>query len=133
LFRSINPAPARNRANYTFPTKGKKKTRLTLTSATYDPVARTATITVAPFSQTLFKELEITVSGKKNGIRDTAGNLLDGDANGKPGGDAVVTFRVFSGTSITFTDRDGDQATLRIADGGRLDGITPIKAPKTQR
>src|SRR5205823_5330234 len=54
-----------------------------------------------------------------------AGNRLNSTRR-RLGSDAVLQFEVFSGTTATFTDRDRDQATLNIANGGSLDGIRPI-------
>src|SRR5439155_11702418 len=44
----------------------------------------------------------------------------------------VFRFALFSGTTVTFTDRDRDRATLSIANGGSLDGIRPIRGSATQ-
>jgi hypothetical protein len=95
-------------------------------------VFRTVRLTVVqPFGQTQFKHVEILVNGKKGGVTDASGNLLDGDANGKAGGNASFLFEIFSGPSVTF--REGrDKVTLTLTGGGRLDGIRPIRAPETQ-
>jgi hypothetical protein len=65
-------------------------------------------------------------------VRDAAGNLLDGDRTGGPGGDSVSRFAVFSGQSVNFTDSDGDQVTITVENGGGVDGIQPIGGPATQ-
>jgi hypothetical protein len=125
----VNPESAQNLANYTFTAIGKKKSPIALASATYDPATRTVKLAATqPFMQTNFKQLEVRVKGKAGGVTDVAGNLIDGDANGRAGGDAGQRFAVFSGTTITLTDRDGDRATLTLANGGRLDGIAPVKS-----
>jgi hypothetical protein len=128
----MDPTSAQNLANYSFTAKAKKKTPITLSSAVYDPVNRTVTLTAGQgFMQTQFKTLEVRVNG--NGITDAAGNRLDARNNGRGGGTASFKFQVFSGTTVNFTDRDGDKATLSIANGGQIDGIMPVKAPRTQK
>jgi hypothetical protein len=110
-----------------------RRQRIALGSAVYDPVTRTVTLTARePFGQTQFTRLQINVRGNRGGLTDLRGNLLDGEPDGEPGGDAVFWFRVFSGTSVTFTDLDGDQVTLTITGGGRLDGIVPIRTQRRQ-
>ena len=63
------------------------------------------------------------MEGTTGGVRDPAGNLLDGNGDGAPGGTAKLRFKVFSGTTVRFTDSDGDAVTLAITGGGQLDGI----------
>lgn len=125
---------AQNLRNYSFfAFAGGRRQRIALGSAVYDPITRTVTLTARePFGQTQFTRLQINVRGTRGGLTDLRGNLLDGEPDGEPGGDAVFRFRVFSGTSVTFTDRDGDRATLTLTGGGRLDGIVPIRTPRRQ-
>jgi hypothetical protein len=112
--------------------RGGRRTRIALGSAGYDPVARTVTRAAgAPFMQTQFRQLMLRVDGRRSGVTDLAGNR-PGARDRRPGGDAVFRFTVFSGTTVTFQDRDGDRATLAIADGGRLDGIRPLRGPAPQ-
>jgi hypothetical protein len=130
----LDPTRAGNVANYSLfgIGQGGRRTRIALGSAAYDPVARTVTLTAgAPFMQTQFRQLMLRVNGRRGGLTDLAGNR-PGARNRRPGGDAVFRFAVFSGTTVTFTDRDGDRATLNIANGGRLDGIRPLQGPATQ-
>ena len=44
----------------------------------------------------------------------------------------MLRFQVFSGTTVTFTDQDGDQATLNITNGGRSTASGPSQGPATQ-
>jgi hypothetical protein len=130
----LDAARAQNVANYSLFGIGPRgrRTPIALGSAVYDPVARTVTLTAgAPFMQTQFRQLMLRVNGRRNGVTDLAGNRLNA-RNRRPGGDSVFQFAVFSGTSLTFTDRDGDRATITIANGGRLDGIRPLRGPATQ-
>ena len=103
-----------------------------MTSATYDPVGRTVTVKVPPFKQTDFKKSAVRVNGKSGGVMDLAGNLLDGDRNGKPGGNAMHVFKIFSDESVTVRDKDGDKLTVTLANGGHIDGVLPSGGPPTE-
>jgi hypothetical protein len=108
------------------------------TSAAYDPVDRSVTLTLPPFTQTEFKRMALRVNGKPAsatrppGVTDIAGNLLDGDGNHRAGGSATQFFKVFSGTTVNFKDRDGDRVTVELVGGGHLDGIIPLRGPAAQ-
>jgi hypothetical protein len=124
----MNESTVENLANYTFTARGRGRITIALTSANYDPATRTVVLAASQtFAQTEFKTLEFKVKGKSGGVQDMAGNRLDGTGRGRPGSDSISRFAVFSGTTITLTDRDGDQGTLTLANGGRLDGIVPVK------
>jgi hypothetical protein len=71
-------------------------------------------------------------NGRRGGLTGVRGRLLDGDRDGRAGGDAISRFRLITGTSVSFRDRDGDRATIRIRNGGRLDAIAPVGGPPTQ-
>jgi hypothetical protein len=58
---------------------------------------------------------------------------IDGDRNQRPGGNTVQFFKVFSGTTPRFVDRDGDRVSLELTGGGRLDGLVPLNGPPAQR
>jgi hypothetical protein len=83
-----------------------------------DPTATVLTITLGagiPAGQ--FAQL--AVSGVAGGLTDLAGNLLDGDANGQPGGTYLSTFA--RGTNLAYRDADGDQVSLGIRGGGLME------------
>jgi len=128
----LRPASAERLRNYSFfAFAGGRRQRIALGSAVYDPVTRAVTLTVRePFGQTQFTRLQIIVRGTRGGVTDLRRNLLDGEPDGEPGGDAVSRFRVFSGTAVSFRDLDGDLATLVLTGGGSIDGIEPIRAPE---
>lgn len=128
----LRPVSAENLRNYSFfAFAGGRRQRIALGSAVYDPAMRAVTLTVSePFGQTQFTRLQIIVRGKKGGLIDLRRNLIDGEPDGEPGGDAVFQFRVFSETAVTFRDLDGDLATLVLTGGGQLDGVVPIRAPE---
>jgi len=136
----MDPATVQNVDNYQFIAAGGhgRPEKKPITSAVYDPVERRVTLTFAPFEQTDFKKTALRINGKPSkgsrptGVSDVAGNLLDGDRNGKAGGDAVQLFKVFSSEAVTFKDRDGDRVTLEVTGGGHLDGVLPHGGPATQ-
>jgi Domain of unknown function (DUF4394)/Calx-beta domain len=130
----LDPLSAEDIGNYSLIVSGGVPRReIALSAAEYDPAARTVTLhVVEPFGQTQFKHVEIQASGKKGGVTDTSGNLLDGDANGRSGGNAKFKFEIQSGDRVRFRDTDGDRAEIVLMNGGRLDAIVPIHAPATQ-
>lgn len=97
------------------------------------------------------KRFTLTINGKntpakgvvpaKFSVADPLGNLLDGDANGVAGGNAVLMSTVFSGrtngkTSMKFKEPAGDTGTIVLDDGngvnangafGVLDGHIPVE------
>lgn len=133
----LNPASATDLANYKLtvvPKRGRSQVKM-FTSAIYDPANRRVTLGLAPFMQTEFKTMALRVNGKAGGVTDLAGNLLDGNRDHRPGGDALQIFKVFSGATIKFTDRDGDRVTLELTGLGpdsRLDGVLPLGGPAGQ-
>ncbi len=138
----LDAATATHLANYTLVgDSGGRKTPVTFESATYDENTRTVTLRATPFRQTELRGFEFTVRGKKpkgnepaaTGIRDVAGNLLDGRDKGKNGEDADLDFDVLHGETITITDEDGDRATIGITGGGSIDAsVLKGKSRRTQ-
>ena len=137
----MDPASVVNLSNYRFSAIRPNGTGVlkTFTTAVYDPVGRKVTLGLAPFAQTAFTRLGLRIRGGAGGVADLAGNLLDGDRNGRRGGDAIQIFQVFSGTRFRFLDRDGDSVTLEITGldptpgkTTRLDGVRPVGGPRTQ-
>jgi hypothetical protein len=130
----LDPVSAVNLENYTLfaaPRKGRTQ-KVAFTSATYDPVGRTVTLKAPPFEQTDFKQSAVRVNGKADGVTDLAGNLLDGNRDGRPGGNAMQMFSIFTGETVTVRDKDGDKLTLTLANGGHIDGVLPKGGPQTQ-
>ena len=131
----MDPATVTDLANYKlilFPKSG-LPTAAAFTSAAYDPVSRSVTLSLPSFRQTLNRRMALRVKGiGSTAVKDVNLNLLDGDRNGRRGGNAIQFFKVFSGTTVKFTDRDGDVAEIEIAQGGQIDGVRPIGGPNTQ-
>ncbi|MBX6313982.1 MAG: DUF11 domain-containing protein, partial [Isosphaeraceae bacterium] len=95
----LDPARAANLANYRLVAAGRDRrfgTRddlvIGLRSASYDPAARA--VTLSPNRRlSLFQTFQLTAIGTgPRGLTDRAGNLLDGDGDGRPGGDFVARF-----------------------------------------
>ena len=65
----------------------------------------------------------VWVDGRgSSALRDSAGNLLDGNYDGSPGGDAELRFIFRSKKTLTYVDADGkgDQISLRLKGLWRL-------------
>src|SRR5829696_2007715 len=102
--RDLDPRTARKLSNYTLEgvAADGKVTRIALRSVRYDRRARIATVaTTQPFSQGVFKQLVFRLKGGRGRLADIRGNLLDGNRDGRAGGDAVLRFDIVSGTSVT--------------------------------
>ena len=139
----LDPVSAQTPANYTLIgfNKSGRKVPVVFNSAIYNPNTRSVTLTAVPFVQTNLKRFLFTVRGKTPsaseadniGVRDFSGNLLDGNANGVAGDNAVLSFAVLSGKKIVITDADGDQATIQLAGGGTIDASSLLgKIRRTQ-
>jgi hypothetical protein len=133
----MDAASAGNVGNYQltgFDADG-NKTKIALASAVYDPARRNVTLTAgAPFEQPGFQRLNFKAKANTDaGLKDTAGNLLDGDEDGFAGGNAVLKYKVVSGEKIVVKDADGDRATLQLIGGGHLDALVPILTDSVNR
>ena len=95
--------------------------RVPFESAKYDPGARSVTLTPQePFDLgRRFKRLRVSGQGP-NAVRDAAGAAIDGNGDGRAGGDAVIHSRVLRGSRFVFREADGDVGRLRLAGPGVL-------------
>jgi hypothetical protein len=90
---ALEPGPAQNLGDYHLVALGKGKKSgaggkpVALASASYDPAAHTVTLT--PRGKVPAQSLQLTITAA--GTRDVQGRPLDGNRDGQPGGDAVVT------------------------------------------
>jgi type VI secretion system secreted protein VgrG len=86
---NLDPARAVNLSNYRL--EGPDGRVIVLRSASYDSVTRTVTLEprrLLPLRRTF----RLTVHGNTaTAVADRVGNLLDGDRDGRPGGDFTVT------------------------------------------
>jgi|GEM_PF-5230643 len=140
----LDPLSAVTLANYQmigFDARNRKQP-VVFTSAVYDPNTRSVTLAATPFIQTDLKRFTFSVRGKKakgtepvatTGVRDFAGNLLDGNANGVGGDNAVLQFAIQSQAKIIVRDRDGDRGVIELTGGGSIDASTLLgRTPRTQ-
>jgi hypothetical protein len=96
--------------------------RIKLESATYDPAANTVTIKPVAESFEIGRDYTVTVvdGTGANPLKMADGSVIDGDLNGKPGGDLNIRYKANPRTALSFKDADGDVAKLRVKGGGRL-------------
>jgi hypothetical protein len=66
-------------------------------SLSYDAATNTATFAFPGFASGLLPDGKYRATLLSTGITDAAGNLLDGDGNGTPGGDHVMNFFFLAG------------------------------------
>ena len=92
------------------------------TSAVYDPATFSVTLTPKePFNITRkFRTIRVLARGPNRGVKDVAGNILDGDGNGKAMGDAVEQFTFRRAQRVQYEERDGDDVTIWLTGPGRL-------------
>jgi hypothetical protein len=102
-------------------TQGSSNGLINFTSAVYDEATLTVTLTpVKPFNITR-KFRTIRVLGRENQtIRDLAGNRIDGNGDGRPGGDAIEKFTFRRGGRVSYGDPDGDSVSMRLEGPGLL-------------
>jgi len=99
--------------------------RVRLQSATYDAAAQTVTLTPASTFDLFGKFRRVRISGRGEApVRDAAGNPIDGNGDGAPGGNAVLRARIVKASRFSFREADGDRARLRLHGPGKLWALT---------
>ena len=94
--------------------------RVHIESAAYDPSTQSVTLTTERFDLGhRFRRLLVQGNGA-NALKDAAGNPIDGNGDGKPGGDVVIHSRVVRARRFVFRDADGDTARLTLKGPGSL-------------
>lgn len=93
---------------------------LRLAHASYDEGSRSVTLTPAvPLPPNGLYRVRINrplaTGAAAQGVTDRAGNQLDGDGDGQPGGSFEAAFGL--GTRLAYVDRDGDQVRLQLQRG----------------
>jgi hypothetical protein len=103
--------------------------RIALSSATYDAAANTVTLRPKNESFKLRKSFTvIVVEGKgTHAIRQADGQILDGNGDGRPGGDLNLRYKARANKVFKFKDIDGDMARLEVSGGGHMLFFLPIK------
>jgi hypothetical protein len=105
-----------------------RSSRVPIASATYDATANTVTL-VPRNVFTLRQSFTVIVARGKgeNTIMTAAGTPLDGDGNGRPGGDVTLRFKAGAKRSMSFREADGDRAKIRLEGDGRFLYFLPIR------
>jgi hypothetical protein len=90
-------------------------------SATWDAGTQSVTLTpTEPFDLARrFKRLRVSGAGP-NAVKNAAGAPIDGNGDGKAGGDAIIHSRVIRASHFNFREADGDSARLKLAGPGIL-------------
>lgn len=93
--------------------------RVRIESAVYDPATQTVTLRPSePFDLgRRFRRLRVSGAGA-NAIMDAEGAPIDGNGDGRPGGDAIIHSRVLRSSRFVFKEADGDAARLRLTGPG---------------
>ncbi len=102
--------------------------RVDLASATYDPATNSVTLVPEnPFAvRKSFKSIRVIATGSR-AVLTADGTPLDGDGNGRPGGDVVVRYRANARRLLSFREADGDRVRLRLQGPGELLYLSPSK------
>jgi hypothetical protein len=112
---------ATNPANYVLTVRGQSKPAIQFNSVSYNLSNRTVTLTpTAPLASGLFYQIQALGTGVA-AIRDIAGNLLAGAANGAAGSNFVACFG--QGTALQYVDNAGNQVSLKLKGPGYLEDV----------
>ena len=108
---------------------GLQNKRVKITSAVYDPATMSVTLTAArPFrADRLFRYVHVSGTGS-TAIHTATGEVIDGNGDGKPGGDSLVRFFSIKGKRISYRDVDGDIVTIKLTGPGQLDLLAAAPA-----
>ena len=92
----MNPALAANFANYVVIAEGRRGRRMIpIDSASYDPASRSVKLFPSRRLE-LFRRFRLTIrASSTTGVADTSGMLLDGNSDGRAGGDFTGFIRRF--------------------------------------
>jgi hypothetical protein len=126
----LDPVHAQDLFNYELVSEGRDgrfgtfdDTRVALRAATYDPATSSVLLTPAvplrfgTFYRVRVNPNVIPVAGRN--VTDVAGNLLDGNNDGVPGGTYLAL--IGRGVNLKYSDRDGDRIALQLLRGGTLE------------
>jgi hypothetical protein len=116
---------ATNKANYVIQPindSGVPGAAIAIVSAGYNPSTRTVSIVPrSPLRSNTTYQIRVLASPAGTGLTDASGNLLDGNSDGKAGGDFTATF--VRSNEVFYTDADGDLVNLKLSRGGYMDVV----------
>ncbi|MHB1556938.1 MAG: Calx-beta domain-containing protein [Isosphaeraceae bacterium] len=94
---------------------------LAIASITYNPANFSVTVVPqAPIPSGHYDEIQVVGAGP-GGIRDLAGNLLDGTGTGAPGSNYAALFA--QGKQLSYVDNGGNRVKLRLKGMGYLEQV----------
>lgn len=104
---------------------------IALASATYDDATHSVTLTPTQPLEIAKTFRRLRIQGERgNAVRTADGTAIDGNQDGRPGGDAVITFKSYSKRSLSYRDPDGDRVKITLDGPGRL--VSFINKDRTQ-
>jgi uncharacterized repeat protein (TIGR01451 family) len=123
---ALDPARAVDLRNYHLFAKGgagvfgvSTGREVLLRSARYNPTTHVVTLTPRrAIPSGLYFEVKVDGTSR-HGVSDLSGLLIDGNGDGRPGGDYVAILA--RGRSLRYRERDGDLVGLRLNGGGVLE------------
>ena len=92
-----------------------------ISTVSYNSSTDTVTLVPsAPLASGVFYQVQVMGTGA-TAIRDLAGNLLDGAANGLPGSNYVASFG--QGTKLQYVDNSGNKVSLKLTGPGYMEEV----------
>jgi hypothetical protein len=102
--------------------------RVRVETANYDPVANAVTLTTRRAFELRKDFTVVQVQGNgASAVLTTAGTPIDGDGNGRAGGDLFLRYKARANRTLSFKDADGDRVRLRVEGGGHMLYFLPIR------
>ncbi len=97
-----------------------------IASAVYDSQTYSVTLTLASAMpmQNGTRLVEVLGTGK-HAVLDANGKAIDGDSNGKAGGNFTYGFNMSVGKSVAYRTAAGDLVKLSLSGPGKIVSITP--------
>jgi Calx-beta domain/Bacterial Ig-like domain len=117
----LNSVYASDPANFELTVAKAGQPSIPISMASYNPSTYTVTLVPsAPLASNRLYQIEAVGTGASS-IRDLAGNLLDGAANGLPGSSYVASFG--QGTKLKYVDQAGNTVSLKLSGGGYMQDV----------
>ena len=116
----LDPSSASNPANYRLVSLVGGGV-IPIASIRYNSVMNSVTVVPSwPLPSRQYDQIQVIGAGP-TGLRDLAGNLLDGAGTGTPGSDYVASFA--QGTRLQYVDNTGNRVTLQVKGRGYLQQV----------